>query len=435
MNRRIDTIQGDYAFEMNHRLFSQGIGIISSLLSGVAKTLRKSCNRLAGRRSGFRRFGSGNWTTNSAEVLEARQLLTDPISQLAADATTEAQTILNNFDTRMRAIFTSSGTGSYGLDSTIVADIQTRTNVAKNLIQSIDDSLMSALTNTTFTGTFGPGMVFFAAPGPGYFYVMGSNGYFWADTVNNTRGAYANITLNPTPAAGIAADSFMATINWYDGLQDYVSLTANREYRSIDGTMNDSWDVNYTQSGAAAPTLSGNRAFRSGAYSASGAISVVGTDVNYGYASLGYTTLSTSLSGSYMKMGSQEYLNGNVSSTFSDFAVLGAFQKNPGGLAARGGLSYVRDSDNWAAGSFGYADPTDPTLPTQTFGGIEASLRSASFIPWYWTCSVQYRNGTYFGQLPDLTLFPLSRTAQQVRMTLDFIDGSVWGGISGNINW
>lgn len=94
-------------------------------------------------------------------------------------------------------------------------------------------------------------------------------------------------------------------------------------------------------------------------------------------------------------------------------------------LAARGGVSYFLDSYNWAAASFGYADPADPTLPTQTFGALEFSLRSDALLPWYWTGAVQYHNGTHSGQLPTTTLFPSTRTAPQLRTTLDIFDTSV----------
>ena len=218
-------------------------------------------------------------------------------------------------------------------------------------------------------------------------------------------------------------------------------MSADRQYRSIDGTMNDSWHVDFSQSGTADPTVSGNRTFISGPYSANGVFSAVGSTVNSASFGLGYTSMTTSLSGSYMKMGMGETLSGNVSSTFSDFAVLGSFQKNsggpamPGGLAARGGIAYFRDNNNWVAGSFGYVDPTDPALPTQTFGAMEFSLRSDAIVPSYWTGAVTYRNGAYSGQLPDLTLFPPSKTAAQLRTTLDFIDSSVGASIIFNINY
>ncbi len=381
--------------------------------AAYSTSTRQKSSRIR-RRSGISDAGRG---PVMVELLEVRQLLTDPLQDavdgfdaelLAGMATMEAKIrevfqtkndhIVGNFAYQIDSLFDDvftvpaiEGSGA-GFSSVIDADLHSKKNGARTAVTGVTATVLSLLGNMNRPAGYDWGIPMDPdIGGPRYFYWFSESMILSADALTGNHSAMIiQEWTNPSPDPGIVEDWYGVS-GFYSrfGSDKGLGLNIERVKRNQDNSFVDSWTTQFSLDSleSADPDYEISRTYISAPVTFFQHLTVSGGSVQDVQMVSSYATTQLNMSMGYVKGVEEEY-TGSVNYVLNDhLEISGLYRQTSVGELFQSGLVYRYNDENWVRAYFGVKDFADPEIEDRHVAGLEMSLLTDDTVS-------RYYNGT-----------------------------------------
>jgi hypothetical protein len=383
----------------------------------------------------------------AVELLERRQLLTDPLHAavdgfdaelLAGLATMEAkirdifqsksEVIIGNFGSQIDSLFDKvftvpavEGSGA-DLDSQIDDDLHDKKDDVRTSATGIGSAVLSLLENMSRPAGYNWGISMDPdTGGPRYFYWQSDTMWLTADAQTGYHSAGITQTwVNSNPESGIVEDSYTMSGDYslnYNGVS--FGFTGERVKRNSDNSYADNWLAQFSLVPNEEPSFEINRVFSNSTVTFTQHLTVNQGNVTGVQLATTYTTAQLNVALGYHKDAAEER-TGSISYIVNDHLEFSAMYKQLDvGTLFQSGLVYRYDDDNWVRGYLGKKDFVDPEIEDLYVAGLEFSLLTDNTITHYYNGTRSQVNSQISNQISRTFLPRGSKTFLQLRFELD----------------